>query len=79
MVYLLVFHAYIYWGFQFLMGSLRDVFISRSTLKGKNAPSNKLEIVYHFFICYYYLVQRPTNAQLIYILLHYYIRGISVY
>jgi predicted mannosyl-3-phosphoglycerate phosphatase (HAD superfamily) len=26
------FHAYFYWGFQFLKGSLRDVFISRSAL-----------------------------------------------
>jgi hypothetical protein len=28
------FHAYFYWGFQFLKRSLRDVFISRSALKG---------------------------------------------
>jgi hypothetical protein len=30
----MVFHAYFYWGFQYLKGSLRDVFISRSGLKG---------------------------------------------
>jgi hypothetical protein len=33
-MYLLVFHAYFYWGFEFLKGSLRDVFISRSAFKG---------------------------------------------
>jgi hypothetical protein len=33
-VYLLVFHAYFYWEFEFLKGSLRDAFISRSALKG---------------------------------------------
>jgi hypothetical protein len=31
---MLVFYAYIYREFQFLKGSLRDVFISRSALKG---------------------------------------------
>jgi hypothetical protein len=34
LVYLLVFHAYFYWGFKFLNSSLRDVFISHSALKG---------------------------------------------
>jgi hypothetical protein len=33
-MYLLVFHANFYWGFYFLKGSLRDVFISRLALKG---------------------------------------------
>jgi hypothetical protein len=33
-MYLLIFHAYFYWEFKFLKGSLRDVFISRSALKG---------------------------------------------
>jgi hypothetical protein len=33
LMYLLAFHAYFYWGFLFLKG-LRDVFISRSALKG---------------------------------------------
>jgi hypothetical protein len=34
LVYLLVFNTYFYWGFKFLKGSLRDVFIGRSALKG---------------------------------------------
>jgi hypothetical protein len=34
LVYLLFFHAYFYCAFKFLKGSLRDVFISRSGLKG---------------------------------------------
>jgi hypothetical protein len=38
-VYLLGFHAYFYWEFYFLKGSLRDVFISRSALKGLSTKS----------------------------------------
>jgi hypothetical protein len=51
LVYLLVFHAYFYWRFKFLKGSLRDVFISRSALKGwpcgKEPPAHPV----HSFIC----------------------------
>jgi hypothetical protein len=35
MVNLSGFHAYLYWGFQLLKGSLRDAFKSRSALKGE--------------------------------------------
>jgi hypothetical protein len=35
-VYLLIFPAYFYWGFQFLKGSLYVAFIGRSALKGYN-------------------------------------------
>jgi hypothetical protein len=34
LLHLLIFRAYLYWGFKFLKGSLRDVFISRLALKG---------------------------------------------
>jgi hypothetical protein len=35
LAYLLVFHTYFYWGFQFLKGLLHNVFVSRSALKGE--------------------------------------------
>jgi hypothetical protein len=35
-MHLLVFHAYFYWGFKFLKGSLRDAFTKSFGVKGLN-------------------------------------------
>jgi hypothetical protein len=47
LVYLLAFYAYFYWGFYFLKGSLRHVFISRSALKDE-LLYNCMDVNAHF-------------------------------